>query len=197
MAQLGQSKLLRKSRTAYKSESDRGAAAVSKPRGSPPGPTITMVLVAGSAGWDGAVRRCAEAAEDLLVVGEASDARSAVDLVKRHRPAVVLVDQKFWRRRRPFSVASLLRHAHRGTRILAVTSRTDDAFALQVIRDGGHGVMVEEALARQLPKAVRCLVAGQAWLSRAQEARVLAALLRMRQGGRGASAGLGGRRRRS
>jgi hypothetical protein len=53
-----------------------------------------------------------------------------------------------------------------------------------VIRDGGHGVIAEGALAQHLPKAVRCLVARQAWLTRAQDARVLAALWRMKEGDR-------------
>jgi two-component system nitrate/nitrite response regulator NarL len=133
------------------------------------------------------------------VVAEASDARTAVALVRTHRPAVVLVDRKIWRNRGPFSVAAL-REAHRAARILAVASRADDAFTLRVILDGGHGIITEEALARQLPEAVRCLVAGQAWLTRAQDARVLAALWRLKglkAGGRGAGAGFGRGRRRS
>ena len=170
---------------------------MSKPRGSFPSGAITVVLVAGSRGWGKAVRRYAEAAGDLRVVAEASDARTAVALVRTHRPAVVLVDRRIWRNRGPFSVASALREAHRAARILAVASRADDAFTLRVIRDGGHGVMAEEALARQLPEAVRCLVAGQAWLTRAQDARVLAALWRLKEGGRGAGAGFGRGRRRS
>jgi hypothetical protein len=68
---------------------------------------------------------------------------------------------------------------------------------LRVIRDGGHGVMAEEALSRQLLKAVRCLVTGQAWLTRAQDAQVLAALWRLKEGSRGAGAGFGRGRKRS
>jgi ActR/RegA family two-component response regulator len=196
MARRRQRNELRRARPANERASSGGATRVSKPRGSFPSGAITVVLVAGSRGWGEAVRRYAEAAGDLRVVAEASDARTAVALVRTHRPAVVLVDRKIWRNRGPFSVAAALREAHRAARILAVARRADDAFALRVIRDGGHGVMAEEALARQVPKAIRCLAAVQAWLTRAQDARVLAALWRMKEEGRGADAGFGRGRRR-
>ena len=183
---------LRSARPPNESAFSGCATGVSKRRrGSFPSGAITIVLVAGSGGWGEAVRRCAEVAGDLRVVAEASDARTAVALVRTHRPAVVLVDRKIWRHRGPLSVASALREAHRAARILAVASRADDAFTLRVIRDGGHGVIAEETLAGHLSKAVRCLVAGQAWLTRAQDARVLAALWRMKEGDRGAGADFG------
>lgn len=139
---------------------------------------ISVVVAAGPVGWAELARRCLETTSDVRLVAAASDSEQAVAVVRLHRPAVVLVDREVPRAGMLAAVPGL-RQANPSVRLLAVTGHPDDSFALQVIRRGGHGVIAEEAFARHLAKAVRCLAAGQAWLTRAQEAQVLGALWEM------------------
>lgn len=136
------------------------------------GAPIPVVLAAAPGGWGELARRCLEREQDLRLVAQAADAERAIAAVNAYRPVVVLLDQGIPR----LGVLGLLpelRRARRPPRILTVAREADDALALEVARRGGQGLMPEEALARLLPRAVRCLAAGEAWLSRTQEPRVL------------------------
>jgi len=139
------------------------------------GAPITVVLAAGHARWVARARLQLEAQENVQVVAEAQDVPGAVAAVTAHRPTVVLLDQRIF----PGGAARVLpvfRQASPRSRVLMVTPSAADAFVLDVVRRGGHGVLWEDALHTHLIKAIGCLAAGQAWLTRGQEAQVLASL---------------------
>lgn len=148
------------------------------------GAPIAVVVAARPGRWSEMARRCLEPEEDLQVVAESTDAERTITLVRTHRPVVVLLDREI-PRRGALRVMPEFRRARRPPRVLAVARERDDGFAVEVIRGGGHGLMVEEALPAYLPKAVRRLAAGETWLTRAQEAQLLAALWHLTNGNRG------------
>jgi len=143
-------------------------------RATPPVP-ITVVLAIGRARWGSVARARLEAERSIRIVAEVGDGPGAVAVVRANRPAVIVVDRDL----SPggaLGVLPALYQVSPAARALAVTAKWDDAFALNVVRVGGKGVMVEEMVGMHLVKAVRCLAAGETWLTRAQEAQVLAAL---------------------
>lgn len=144
---------------------------------------IRVVMAAGPAAWTPVARESLAAVRGARVVAEAADADQAVAVVGTHRPSVVLVDQAL-APPGPAGLVAALRRACPAARIIAVSPAADDARALDVIRQGGHGLMAEAALASQLAKVVRCLAAGQVWLTRRQEGQALTALWQTTEPGR-------------
>lgn len=121
------------------------------------------------------VRRYLGTNGEVRVVAEVADGDRAVAAVNTHRPTVVLLDREI-PHQGALGVLPELRQAHWPTSVLAVSSMNDDTFALEVVKHGSQGLMAEEALPAYLSKAVRRLAAGEAWLTRAQEVRVLRTL---------------------
>ncbi len=145
---------------------------------------IAVVVVAAPGGWGELARRCLELEQDLRVVAAVTEAERALAAVETHRPIVVLLDQKL-PRLGALGLLPKLRKARRPPRVLAIAREPDDDFAVEVVKRGGQGLMAEETLGTLLVKAVRRVAAGEAWLSRTQEPRVLEALWQLAGSGNG------------
>jgi DNA-binding NarL/FixJ family response regulator len=111
---------------------------------------------------------------DMLVVGEAADAATAVDLVTRLRPHVVVADIRAPR----LGGIGLLRRLtepapeHRA-RVVAVTGLDREEYTLTALRDGAHGVLLKGGSPTLLIEAVRAAMAGDVLISPRLTARLL------------------------
>ena len=97
----------------------------------------------------------------IRVVAEAGDGAEAVELVRRHRPAVALLDIRM-------PVLDGLRAARKvlavcpQTRVLILTTFDADEHVYEALRAGASGFLLKDAPADQLITAVRSLAAGDA-----------------------------------
>jgi DNA-binding NarL/FixJ family response regulator len=102
-----------------------------------------------------------EAEPGIAVVAEAGDGREAVQLVRRHAPAVALLDIRM-------PVMDGLQAARQimalvpGTRVLILTTFDADEYVYEALRAGASGFLLKDAHADQLVTAVRSLAAGDA-----------------------------------
>jgi len=99
-------------------------------------------------------RKMLELEDDFEVVGEAEDGRQAVALVKKLRPAVVVMDIAM-----PllngFEATRKILKAVPGTRILILTAHNDDAYVKNATESGAVGFLLKQASARVLSKGIR------------------------------------------
>ena len=101
-------------------------------------------------------RALLEAEEDLEVVGEAATGREAVELARRTRPDVVLMDIRMpdgdglWATGELASDPELA-----GTRIVMVTTFELDEYVAQAIVSGASGFLVKDTEPVELLRAVR------------------------------------------
>lgn len=111
-------------------------------------------------------RALLEAEDDLEVVGEAATGREAVELARRSRPDVVLMDIRMpdgdglWATGELASDPELT-----GTRIVMVTTFELDEYVAQAIVSGASGFLVKDTEPVELLRAVRVVAAGDALLS--------------------------------
>jgi DNA-binding NarL/FixJ family response regulator len=105
-------------------------------------------------------------ADDIQVVGEASDGREAVDVVTRERPDVVLMDIRMpetdgLEATRRITADERLAN----TKVLILTTFDLDEYVFEALRAGASGFLLKDALPHDLLAAVRVVAGGQALLA--------------------------------
>ena len=103
-------------------------------------------------------------AGDITVVGEASNGRDALDLVKRLEPDVVLMDIAM-----PIMGGLEATHQiHKGfpnIKIIALTQYSDKEYVYPVLEAGAHGFISKTAASSELVTGIRCVYRNDSFLS--------------------------------
>ena len=110
------------------------------------------------------LRLLLESDPEFVVVGEAGDGIEALELVKRRKPKVLLVDLMM----PGMDGLETTRRVSRlklGTRVVILTMWGDEAFVLDALASGADGYVVKESCGAELFQAVRDAVAGRRYLS--------------------------------
>jgi two-component system nitrate/nitrite response regulator NarL len=105
-----------------------------------------------------------ESQPDFAVVGEASDGLQALECARRLTPDIVLLDLSMPVRAGLDVLADIA--AITGVSVLVLTAVIDRAGIVEVVKRGARGVVLKEASAGHLMKAVRSVVAGELWIGR-------------------------------
>ena len=122
----------------------------------------------------GGLRMILEAEEDLEVVGDAADGREAVELVRRARPDVALMDIRM-PKLDGIAAARELTAGGSGTRIVMLTTFDQDDYLYEALRAGTSGFLLKAAPPEQLVAAIRTVAAGDALLAPSVTRRVIEA----------------------
>jgi DNA-binding NarL/FixJ family response regulator len=100
------------------------------------------------------IRKLLEMEDDFDVVAEAGDGRQAVALVKKLHPAVVVMDVAMASLNGLEATRQILK-AVPGTRILILSSHTDDAYLKDATESGAMGFLLKHASVHELAKGIR------------------------------------------
>ncbi|MFI9237543.1 response regulator [Streptomyces sp. NPDC053079] len=112
---------------------------------------------------------------ELEVVAEAADGHEAVELVRRHRPEVAVLDIRM-PRASGIEAAAHIRAAVPGTGVVMLTTFGEDDYILQALAGGASGFLVKSGAPEELIAGVRAVAGGAAYLSPKVAARVVAHL---------------------
>jgi DNA-binding NarL/FixJ family response regulator len=106
-----------------------------------------------------------DAEPDITVVGEASDGRGALDVVRRRRPDVVLMDIRMPELDGLKAAEQILSDPELDTAVLMLTTFDLDEYIYEALRIGASGFLLKDAPADRLLDAVRVAAAGDALLA--------------------------------
>jgi DNA-binding NarL/FixJ family response regulator len=111
--------------------------------------------------------------EELEVVGEAEDGRRAVELARKTRPDVVLMDVRMPELDGIEATRLLLRDSTFSGRVLVLTTFDLDDYLVEAFRAGASGFLLKDVLPADLLHAVRVVSRGEALLAPALTRRLL------------------------
>jgi DNA-binding NarL/FixJ family response regulator/class 3 adenylate cyclase len=106
-----------------------------------------------------------DAEPDIRVVGEASDGRLALDLVRRTRPDVVLMDIRMPELDGLKAGEAILADPDLETAVLMLTTFDLDEYIYEALRIGASGFLLKDTPADRLLDAVRVAASGDALLA--------------------------------
>jgi DNA-binding NarL/FixJ family response regulator len=116
--------------------------------------------------------------DDIEVVGEATDGAQAVEMARRSRADVVLMDIRM-----PGvdGLEATRRIGHdddlAGVRVLILTTYETDEYVYQALQNGASGFLVKDTEPEELVHAIRVVAAGDALLSPGITRRLIADLV--------------------
>jgi DNA-binding NarL/FixJ family response regulator/class 3 adenylate cyclase len=106
-----------------------------------------------------------DAESDMHVIGEARDGLNAVDVVRRTRPDVVLMDIRMPELNGLQAAERIMSDGELETAVLMLTTFDRDEYVYEALRIGASGFLLKDAPAERLLDAVRVAAAGDALLA--------------------------------
>jgi len=124
------------------------------------GPPITILIVDDHPLLREGVAAVLLTQADMKLVGEAVNGTEAIDLHRRHRPNVTLMDLQM-----PgiggVETIQAIRHEAPQARIIVLTTYSGDMQAMRAIKAGACGYLLKSALRKDLLNAIRAVHAGR------------------------------------
>ncbi len=106
-----------------------------------------------------------DAQPDIEVVGDAENGRLGVELCRRTRPDVVLMDIRMPVLDGLEATKLIVADEHCATKVLVLTTFDLDEYVYGAMRAGASGYLLKDTPAKELVAAVRVIAAGDALLS--------------------------------
>jgi two-component system, NarL family, nitrate/nitrite response regulator NarL len=141
-----------------------------------PVPPVTVVVVDDSRVFREAICFTLGRRSDIRVLGAASDADTALYLLRKHRPQLAIVDIRM-----PgcggIELTRTIRAEHPDVRVVALTVSEDDQDLSDMLRAGACGYVLKPSARDELPRAILSAVRGESWLTPHMTAKLIASYL--------------------
>ncbi len=125
---------------------------------------ITVLLADDSKLLRAEFRKILERQVDLKVIGEAKNGLEAVSMVKKHRPAVVLMDIAMPLLNGLQSTCRILKVAP-DTKVLVLSAHSDEAYVIEAMNSGAMGYLIKQNSADSVCSAIRKIQKGSRYFS--------------------------------
>ena len=111
------------------------------------------------------IRAELEKMPDVKVVGEASDGREAIELIKQHQPNVVFMDISM-RGLNGLEATGRISKEFPQVRVIILSVHQSEEYFWQAIKSGAAGYLLKKAATAELAAALRRVVGGEIYLAR-------------------------------
>jgi len=111
-------------------------------------------------------------APEFRIVGEAADGDAALELVRRHRPRIALLDIDM-PRASGLAVAEAVRREGLGAAVVMLTMHRDAALFRRALDVGATGYLLKDSAVIDIVACLHMVAAGRAWISPALSSDLL------------------------
>lgn len=140
-------------------------------------PSVTVVIAHRQKASRARCLRLLRSERGIRVVGEARTPIEVMAAAKRN-PRILLLDLSL-SKGEGVELLPILRQERPRTRVILLTDRASEARILDALSQGVRGYLEKRFLRTFLPKAVRSVDAGDAWVPRKLVAKILDRLVRL------------------
>lgn len=127
------------------------------------------------------IRALLETMARVEIVGEASSGRAAIELVRAHRPDIVLMDIAM-DDMDGLTATTAITAEHRAVKVIILSMHDSGDFFDQALRCGARGYLLKDAAVAELEMALSAVERGDVYLSPAVSRHVVGNLLARRAG---------------
>jgi DNA-binding NarL/FixJ family response regulator len=110
------------------------------------------------------------------IIGEASDGLEAVELTRKWKPDVLLLDLRIQKMHGLEVLNQLRTQPH--TNVLVVSMCSDDSSVIESLRNGSSGYVTKNCAPSELVRAIRAVAAGEQYICENIRSKALAATLK-------------------
>jgi DNA-binding NarL/FixJ family response regulator len=115
-----------------------------------------------------------ESEDDLVLAGEAEDGRQALELVRRTRPDVILMDIRMPELDGIAALQMIVGDAAlAGVRVIMLTTFELDEYVFEALQAGAAGFLIKDTEPADMLRAIRLVAAGESLLSPSVTRRVI------------------------
>jgi DNA-binding NarL/FixJ family response regulator len=127
------------------------------------------------------IRALLQGAEGIEVVAEAGDGREALELIRSHRPHVLLTDISM-PGMNGLEAAARIAEEFPSVRIVVLSMHVNEEFVSQAIRAGAAGYLLKDAAPEEVETAIRTVARGETYLAPAASKHLVTEYMRRVRG---------------
>ena len=128
------------------------------------------------------LRRLLEAADDVQIVGEASNGVECTKMLAKYKPDILLLDLRM-PEKDGLGVLEEVNFDSLPTRVIVLTAAEDDRDVVRAMRLGARGVVLKQSASDLLLKSIRKVHDGEIWLDNRMTAEVIDAFKKSAEAG--------------
>lgn len=110
------------------------------------------------------IRSLLEKISSIEVIAEASDGREALDLIKKHRPDLVLIDIAM-PNLNGLEAVGRIRKEWPDTKVIILSMHANEEYVMQALRAEVSGYLIKDAAVGELERAIRAVISGETYLT--------------------------------
>ena len=128
------------------------------------------------------LRKLLEVADDVQIIGEASNGVECVKMLAKFKPDILLLDLRM-PEKDGLGVLEEVNFDSLPTRVIVLTAAEDDRDVVRAMRLGARGVVLKQSASDLLLKSIRKVDDGEIWLDNRMTAEVIDAFKKSSESG--------------
>jgi len=128
------------------------------------------------------LRKLLEVADDVQIIGEASNGVECVKMLTKFKPDILLLDLRM-PEKDGLGVLEEVNFDSLPTRVIVLTAAEDDRDVVRAMRLGARGVVLKQSASDLLLKSIRKVSDGEIWLDNRMTAEVIDAFKKASESG--------------
>jgi DNA-binding NarL/FixJ family response regulator len=145
-------------------------------------PAVRILVADDHAIFRDGLRKLLEGADDVQIIGEASNGTECIKMLAKLKPDILLLDLRM-PEKDGLGVLEEINFDTTTTRVIVLTAAEDDRDVVRAMRLGARGVVLKQSASDLLLKSIRKVSDGEIWLDNRMTAEVVEAFKKSSEAG--------------